>query len=118
MLRIGYNNLSHKDHPEDVAKGIHEIIKAIKSKIAHVKVLLANILPSGHHNSAIHATNKLLPKEADNKTVFHLDMTKHYESSPGHINTTLFIEDKLHMTEAGYKVWYKAMEPLFAKLIA
>ena len=94
------------------------IINAIQGKIPNVKVLLLGILPRVNINHHIHLTNDLLAKHNDNKTIFFLDMTSHFETSPGHQNTKLYIADKTHLTKEGYQIFYHAMEPLFSKLIA
>ena len=81
-------------------------------------MLLLSILPSGHKNHIIHQTNKLLALQENRKTVFFLDLTTYFEITPEHFNDKLYVADKVHLTKEGYAIWYKVMEPLFAKLIA
>jgi len=99
-------------------KGIHAVTEAIVKKVPNVKILLCSILPRGEDNNQVHETNKLLASEDNQKTVFYLDLTAPYESTPGHINAALFVEDHLHLTKRGYQIWYDTMEPLLAKLLA
>ena len=115
---IGSNNVRLHDHPEDISKGVHEIIKQIEVKIPGVKVLLLSILPRGNFNHHVHLTNNLLAKLEDKKTVFYLNLIPHFEVSHQKINETLYLADHVHLTKEGYQVWYSAMEPLFSKLIA
>lgn len=113
----GFNNVNHNDKPADIDKGIEAILKALHAKIPGVKVILVNILPSGHHNHVIHETNKLLARHEDRKTVFSLDLTHVFEESPEKINTKLYVGDQIHLVKEGYVLWQKAMEPLFSKLL-
>jgi len=114
---LGSNNIPG-DKPADLAKGGHEITLAIEKKIPHVKILLCSVLPRDTANQQVHDTNALLAHEDNKKTVFYLDLTAPYEETPGHINTTLYVADHVHLTKEGYQIWYNLMEPLLAKLLA
>ena len=98
---LGFNNANHGDHAVDINKGIQAIIKSLHEKVPNTKVLLLSILPSGHKNHVIHETNKLLAHQENKKTVFFLDLTTHYETTPEHINDKLFVADKIHLTKEG-----------------
>ena len=115
VLFVGSNN--RHDKPADVVHGLRAINQALLKKLPSVRIILLSIFPRSEDAHQVGEINKLLEHEGDNKSVFFLDVTKHFETSPGHLNTSLYQLDHLHLTLAGYQVWYEAMEPLFSKLL-
>jgi lysophospholipase L1-like esterase len=43
-------------------------------------------------------------------------MDAHFVDAAGHEKAGVFV-DGVHLTKAGYEIWYETMEPLFAKLL-
>jgi len=81
------------------------------------KVLLLGILPrAGNLETEVQAINALISKFADDKKVWYLDMSSHFQDSPGKEKPGLYV-DTVHLTKAGYQVWYETMEPLLKKLL-
>lgn len=56
-------------------------------------------------NKQIAAFLKKQPKSA------YIDITKGMEDANGNVRKDLFVEDMLHMTPDGYKIWADAMKP-------
>ena len=104
---------------EDIAHGIKEILTELKAKMPNAKILLLGILPRTPANldTKVHKTNSIIAKDADDTTIFYLDMASHFEDANNVEVPGLYVEG-LHLTAKGYQVWYETMEPLFSKLIA
>ncbi|KAJ6222321.1 hypothetical protein RDWZM_000866 [Blomia tropicalis] len=119
VLMIGTNNI-RLHSSKDIAKGIHAILDALYSKMPNAKVLLLSVLPRQPENidSIVHDINKSISQYADNKRVFWLDLTTNFEVTLGLEKAELFLPDHVHLTEKGYQMWQKVMEPTFSKLIA
>ncbi len=87
------------------------------AKLPNTKILLLAILPRNTTDldMKVHRCNAIIAKKADDKQVFYLDMSSHFETTPGNEKLDLF-KDGLHLTAEGFEVWFEAMEPLFKKL--
>lgn len=116
VLFVGSNN--RKDKPADVVRGLQTVVETLQTKIPAVQVILMSIFPRTDDNLQVRQINKLLVHLAS-RSVHFMDVTLQFESDtePGHINSTLFLNDHLHPNEHGYQVWYDAMEPLFGRLL-
>ena len=103
---------------EDIAHGIKEILTELRAKMPNAKIILLGILPRTPANldTKVHKTNSIIAKDADDTTIFYLDMANHFEDSNNVEVLGLYVEG-LHLTAKGYEVWYETMEPLFKKLI-
>jgi len=101
---------------EDIAHGIKEVINQLFMKMPSTKVLLLGILPrAGTIETKVEEINTMISKFADDKKVFYLDMSSHFQDSPGKEKAGLYT-DTVHLTKEGYQVWYDTMEPLLKKL--
>jgi len=116
----GTNNISHKDNATAIAKGIHQILDDLHGKMPDAKVLLLSVLPRATEvmDTEVQEINKLISRFADNKRIHYLDLAIHFEISLAHEKEELFNADHLHLSVKGYEMWYKVMEPSFAKLLA
>ena len=117
VLMIGINNV-HYNTIEDIAQGIHTILKQLAVKMPETKVLLLALLPrSGPIGGRAKQLNVLIKKFADDKTVHWLDMWSAFESADGQQKTELYVADHLHLNPSGYEVWHKTMDSTLNKLI-
>ncbi len=102
----------------DIAKGIRVVLDMILKRQSNAKVLLLAILPrDGVLEKKVQGINAIISKYEDNKRVFYLDMSSHFQTAPGVEIKDLYV-DTVHLTPKGYEEWHKAMEPLFSKLLA
>jgi len=62
------------------------------------------------------AINERISKLADNKRVFHLDISDKFLEDDGTLPKSI-MPDLLHPNPKGYEIWAKAMEPTLAKLL-
>lgn len=118
FYKSGTNNIG-SNSAADIAKGIHAILDDIHQKMPDAKVLLLSVLPRQPANldTIVHDINKIISRFADHHRVHYLDLAVHFEVKLGEEHAELFVPDHVHLSEKGYEMWYKVMEPSFKKLI-
>jgi lysophospholipase L1-like esterase len=127
VLMIGTNNTGHQGRPqvehggavyastaEETAAGITEIVKVLKEKQPQMKILLLAIFPRGatpedKMRQQNEATNQLIAKLDNGKTVFFMDINKDFLEPDGTLSKEI-MPDLLHPNEKGYEIWSKAIE--------
>lgn len=121
VLMIGTNNTGHLlQEPAEVAAGVEAILDLIATQSPETKLLLLGIFPRGEtqfdpkrlNNTAI---NQRIARFADGKRVHYLDISDAFLKADGSLVAGL-MPDKLHLNEAGYLRWAKAIEPKLAEL--
>lgn len=135
VLMIGTNNTGHQGRPaaehggavytspaEQTAEGVAAIVKALKEKQPQMKILLLAIFPRGANNDDAmrkqnEATNQLISKLADGKSVYWLDINKSFLEADGTLSKEI-MPDLLHPNEKGYQIWAEAIEPKVKELLA
>jgi beta-glucosidase len=60
--------------------------------------------------------NAMLPKLADNKRVFFLNINKAFLAPDGTLSKDI-MPDLLHPNAEGYKIWQREMQPELVKLM-
>ncbi len=121
VVMIGTNN-SRTNTSQQIAAGITAIVEKLRAKLPDTKVLLLAIFPRGvddadplrQTNAGANAIVKALD---DGKHVFYLDIGKKFLTSEGVLEREI-MPDRLHLTEEGYEIWAKAIEPTVKKLLA
>ena len=135
VLLIGTNNTGHQGRPmaehggavyastaEETAAGITEIVKVLKEKQPQMKILLLAIFPRGatpedKMRQQNEATNQLIAKLDDGKTVFFMDINQDLLEADGTLSKEI-MPDLLHPNEKGYEIWSKAIEARVKELMA
>jgi lysophospholipase L1-like esterase len=107
VLMIGTNNSLTID-PSIVAEGISLIIQHIKTKSPETQVLLFSLLPSGYTNHTIRndTINQII--KTDYNYTF-IDIFDLYIKEDWLIDNTLFLNDNVHLSLAGYNIWKEAI---------
>jgi len=121
VLMIGTNNIGQKDNPEPAASavaGIQAILKEIRKKSDHTKILLLGVFPRGEKadhplRAAVKEINDAIAKlDDDGKVVKYLDIGDKFLQPDGSILKEI-MPDFLHLSEKGYHIWADAIkEPL------
>jgi lysophospholipase L1-like esterase/type 1 glutamine amidotransferase len=117
VLLIGTNNSNGKDHTaEEIAEGITKIVRELRTNLPQAKVVLMSILPRGDKPSAQRDKNARaseLTAQAfkGDALVVPVDLGARFLTADGTLKTDL-MPDKLHLSEAGYRVWADAIAPL------
>lgn len=115
ILMIGTNNLADGAHmgPAETADGVAGVVEAIRRKLPNAKILLLGIFPRGNRaddpqRQAVAATNRILTKLEDRKTVFYLDVGPKFLQPDGTLSGDV-MPDYLHPNGKGYQIWADAM---------
>lgn len=115
VLMIGTNNSNKDDNTAgEILEGVQAIIKQIRTRLPDTKVLVCGIFPRAQTFSTqrgkILQVNQALAKVADGKMIHYIDFGSQLVEADGSISKTL-MPDYLHLSEKGYEVWAKAIEP-------
>jgi len=134
VLMIGTNNTGHVGRAqkelngatyhcsaEQTAEGVKLILEKLKKKCPKSKILLLGIFPRGEKPTDAmrqqnEATNKIIAKYADGKTVQYMDISKTFLQEDGTL-TREIMPDLLHLSEKGYDMWAAAIEPTVKELM-
>lgn len=120
VLMIGTNNSNkNKDGTEqyseaEILEGVQAIVKQLRTRLPETQVLVLGIFPRSPTFSAqrgkLLQINQALARLADGKMIHYLDFGSQLIESDGSISKTI-MPDSLHLSEAGYEVWARAIEP-------
>ena len=122
VMMIGTNNTgSRHEAPELIYAGIKRDIQEIQKHQPHAKVLLLAIFPreeqpTGGARVANDKVNAMLPKLADGKRVFFLNINKAFLAPDGTLSKDI-MPDLLHPNADGYRIWQREMQPELDKLM-
>jgi beta-glucosidase len=122
VLMIGTNNTGFRQEaPELIYAGIKRDIAEIRKRLPKAKLLLLAIFPRGEKPDDTlrvlnEKVNAMLPKLADNKHVFFLNMNKAFLAADGTLSKDI-MPDLLHPNAEGYKIWQREMQPELDKLM-
>lgn len=125
VLMIGTNNSNkNKDGTEayseaEILAGVQAIVKQLRERLPETKVLVLGIFPRSQTFSTqrgkLLQINQALAKLADGKMIHFVDFGSQLIEADGSISKTL-MPDYLHLSEAGYQIWAKAIEPKLNEL--
>ena len=120
VLLIGTNNLTPtanapRSSPEQIGEGIAAICQRIRSLSPESRILLMGILPRSEPDDVlrgdIHRANELLKDYSQTQVAIDfVDIGDRFVDETGRIPVTL-MEDLVHPTEMGYRIWAEALEP-------
>ena len=122
VMMIGTNNTGHRQDPaEQTVAGINAILGQLRHRMAESKILLLGVFPRGENASdrlrvLNDQINAQLPKLADDKHIFFLDIGPAFLENKQSTYKEL-MPDLLHPNKAGYEVWAKAIEGKVAQLM-
>lgn len=113
VLMIGTNNLG-ANTPDEIAVGIEEIVKLLRTKLPKTKILLLGIFPRSEKpapiRDQIQAINAKIAQLDDGRTVKYLDIGDRFVEKDGTISKEI-MPDFLHLSHKGYMIWADAIEP-------
>lgn len=122
VLMIGTNNVLHGDgNPADIVAGVRACLLRIRAKTPCAQVVLMGVLPcrnpATHPNRLLAArVNEGLKKLAEEAKSPFLDLTPKFLDASGNIPPAL-MDDAIHPTPAGYKIWAEAVVPKIKELL-
>jgi lysophospholipase L1-like esterase len=118
VLMIGTNNAG-RDEPADIVMGTQAIITELRTRVPNSEILLVSIFPraAGAEHDCNVAVNAQLASLADGVHVFHMDINSHFVNGDGSLKAELYYIDLLHLSSAGYQVWWEQMEPFVSQAL-
>jgi len=118
IVMIGQNNGGHNTAPE-IAEGVTEVVKRIRTKLPNTKILLLGIFQRREkptpERAVLAEANNIISKLADS-SVIYMDINSVYVQPDGTIPASL-MPDFEHPSELGFKRWAEAIEAKVAELM-
>ncbi len=103
-LMIGTNNISIREKPEKIARGITELADAIRRKQPQAHLHVLTVFPRKDMNADVKAVNQLLKQMLHTDALTDLiDMTSALTLPNGQIDPSLYGTDGLHPAAKGYE---------------
>jgi len=119
VLFSGTNDLAGNEldkQPADILNGFATFVTKVRQDLPDVKIYNISITPTRarfNKLADVKATNALIKNycEADDK-LFFFDLADQFLTADGQPRDDLFINDGLHLNDAGYKIWVDEMKPV------
>ena len=110
-----------QDSPRETADGVIAILQQLKIRLPDAQILLLALFPRGASpddpaREKIRETNRILAGLDDADSIHFLDIGHEFLAADGTIPLEVMY-DSLHLTERGYEIWARAMEPRLTELI-
>ena len=119
IVMIGQNNGGHNTASE-IAEGVTEVVKRIRTKLPKTKILLLGIFQRREkptpERAVLAEANTIISKLADTSTSY-MDINSVFVQPDGTISASL-MPDFEHPSELGFKRWAEAIEAKVADLMA
>jgi lysophospholipase L1-like esterase len=112
LVYEGDNDLNAGESPDSVIREFKEFVEMVKVKLPKTKIGYCSIRPSLARvaildkQKAVNQSIKAYCKAT--KKVYFLNIQKEFYKRNGELMTDIFVADKLHLNEKGYKIWAKA----------
>ena len=126
VVLIGSNNLTgtanaRTNSPAEIAEGIGAVCRRIAAAAPKSQTLLMGVFPRGVPEDPLRASvreiNALTKSFAAGRAgVRFLDIGGRFIADDGSIPAAL-LSDGVHPTEAGYRIWAEAIEPVVAEVV-
>ncbi|HNX04290.1 MAG TPA: GDSL-type esterase/lipase family protein [Opitutales bacterium] len=123
VLLAGANNIGRGERPgcaEDAAEGVEAIVGFFREKAPDATIILTALFPRNDSplaNPLIRQVNERIKKLADGVHVRWLDMNSQLVDVNGDVRPEYVMEDHLHPSIEGYKVWAKNLVPILEELL-
>ncbi|PQO33456.1 hypothetical protein C5Y96_11475 [Blastopirellula marina] len=115
VVYAGDNDIAAKYTPEQIREDFQEFVSTIREELPETKILYIAVKPSLSRWKLIkevRETNKLIAEQcAKTDNCEFIDIDAPMLGEDGKPRAELFKKDGLHMTDAGYAIWAKALEP-------
>jgi lysophospholipase L1-like esterase len=116
VLYAGDNDIEAGATPEQIARQFVAFERKVHAALPQAKIVFVSIKPSIRRwkwMDAIRATNARIEEYcANHRNLVYLDVVPKMLTPGGEPRKELLVEDGLHMTPAGYRIWNEALGPL------
>jgi lysophospholipase L1-like esterase len=118
VLYAGDNDIAKGKTPEQVFQDWQAFVAKVHGELPDTKIVYVAIKPSLQRWKLIdkmREANRLIAADcADSKKLAFVDIDKPMLGDDGTPRAELFLDDGLHMSEAGYKIWSDLVRPELA----
>ncbi len=116
VVYAGDNDLAAGKSPETIAADYAALVARVHGKLPEAKIIFLAVKHSPARRKLLaeqKATNRLIAQQAkaDPRLVF-LDVATPLLDAQGEPRPELFLNDGLHLNEAGYAIWAELLRPL------
>jgi len=120
IVLAGTNN-TRFNTAEQISDGVTLIVQKLRKKVPNAKILVMAIFPQGkrlddYRRVKSVSANKTLKGIADGRMVHYIDIGHVFLKKDGTIDPKL-LDDYVHPTPEGYRLWAEAIEPKVAELM-
>ncbi len=120
VFYCGDNDIASAKSPERVLADFKTFVAYVHQRRPDTRIVYLPIKPSGsrwQYWPQMKAANDLIAQIcADNGKLRYVDTATPLLGSDGKPQDNLFLADRLHLNEEGYKVWTGILEPVLAQL--
>lgn len=120
VLYAGDNDVSGGKSPEQVLEDYQVLVKQIREDHPSAHLIFIPIKPSRSRWNfwpAMQRTNRLIADYNKQHPDLHdIDLATPLLDSAGHPDSTLFLEDQLHLNGSGYAAWESVLKPFLDDL--
>ncbi|CAN7249531.1 GDSL-type esterase/lipase family protein [Pseudoduganella sp. LjRoot289] len=122
VLMIGTNNTGDRqDEPKATAAGVKAILDELGRRLPDTKVLVLAVFPreeqpTGYLRRLNARVNEIIAGYADGRRVFFADINSALMNADGTLSRDV-MPDLLHLSEQGYGIWARSLEPELRKLM-
>ncbi|HEY2978901.1 MAG TPA: GDSL-type esterase/lipase family protein, partial [Burkholderiaceae bacterium] len=122
VMMIGTNNTGDRqEDPRTTAAGIKRLLDEIRGRLPDTKILMLAVFPRDEQPTSRlrqlnDRVNGLISGYADGRQVFFLNINESLANPDGTLSRDV-MPDLLHLSEKGYGLWAKSIEPTLQKLL-
>ena len=118
VFYAGDNDIAAGKSPRQVADDYRELIGLVQAKLPSTRVIFVAIKPSLRRWALVgpmrEANTLIADFSATDDRLLYLDVDAPMIGADGKPRPELFVDDGLHMTDEGYRVWSDLLRPLLA----
>ena len=115
VLYPGENDIARGVTPETVAEGLERFVATVRGALPQTKILVIGLKPTParwQFNGAMLKTNELFRAIAAREDeVTYIGVTNAMLGPDGLPRPDLFVEDRQHLSRAGYEIWTEIVRP-------
>lgn len=115
FLYEGDNDLANGKAPETVEVEFRDLVSRVHAALPETKIVFISIKPSirrWHLIDSVRDANVRIRAVTETSDLLEfVDVVAPMLGASGEPRRDLFVEDDLHLTEAGYKIWAALVEP-------
>lgn len=120
VLYAGDNDIAGGKTPERVLADYREFVTKVHEPLPQTRIAYLAIKPSpsrAKHQAAMKRTNDLIAGfSAGDERLLFIDVFTPMLGEDGKPQEELFVKDRLHLNEAGYKLWASIVKPVLDKV--